>query len=122
MARILVVDDQPDTLLEMRLVLEAAGHEAVLAADSDRAGERLAAGPIDLVLVDVAMPTGDGWAVLHAAGRSGSPVPVIVVSARATATQLKRAEELGASAYLPKDQIAGALVPLVARSVSEPRT
>ncbi len=54
MARILVVDDQPDTLLEMRIVLAAAGHEPVLAADADRAideavGAAIADGAIALV-------------------------------------------------------------------------
>ena len=113
MARILVVDDQPDTLLEMRIVLEAAGHEPVLAADAERATERLTAAAIDLVLVDVAMPTGDGWAVLQSAARY--KVPIIVVSSRATSTQLKRAEELGASTHLDKQAISTALAALVAR-------
>ena len=113
MARILVVDDQPDTLLEMRIVLEAAGHEPVLAADAERATQRLTAAPVDLVLVDVAMPTGDGWAVLHAAARA--KVPVVVVSSRATPTQLKRAEELGASTHLDKQAIPHALISLVER-------
>ena len=113
MARILVVDDQPDTLLEMRIVLEAAGHEPVLAADAERATDRLTAAPVALVLVDVAMPTGDGWAVLHAATRA--KVPVVVVSSRATPSQLKRAEELGAAAHLDKQAISTSLGPLVAR-------
>jgi CheY-like chemotaxis protein len=115
MARILVVDDQPDTLLEMRIVLESAGHEPVLAADSDRAAERLASGPVDVVLVDVAMPTGDGWAVLTAATRA--KVPVIIVTSRATPAQLKRAAELGATAHVPKSDIATALVAQLALSL-----
>ena len=113
MARILVVDDQPDTLLEMRIVLEAAGHEPVLAADADRATERLSAAAVDLVLVDVAMPTGDGWAVLRAAARA--KVPVVVVSSRATPTQLQRAEEMGAATHLDKQAISTSLGPLVER-------
>src|SRR5206468_13107522 len=39
MARILVVDDEPDVLLFVRIYLEAAGHQTILAADGERALE-----------------------------------------------------------------------------------
>jgi CheY-like chemotaxis protein len=74
--RILVVDDQPDSLLAARAALAAAGHETVLAADGERALELLAAGGFDLVVIDPAMSLHDGWPVLAAAG----PLPVVVVS------------------------------------------
>jgi DNA-binding response OmpR family regulator len=74
--RILVVDDQPDALLAARMALVGAGHECMLAADGDRALELLAAGGIDLVVIDPAMPLHDGWPVLAAAGS----LPVVVVS------------------------------------------
>lgn len=121
MARILVVDDQPDTLLEMRAVLVAAGYEVVLAADAEQAAERLAAAPVDLIAVDVAMPTGDGWAVLALAGRSLEPVPVLVVSDRATARQRQRAGDLGAVGGLGKAQIAHGLAGLVAERLDRAR-
>jgi len=76
MARILVVDDQPDSLLAARAALVAAGHACVLAADGERALEVLAAGGVDLVVVDPAMPLHDGLPVVAAAGS----VPVVVVS------------------------------------------
>lgn len=76
MARILVVDDEPDTLLGARAALVDAGHDCVLAADGDRALELLARGGFDLVVLDPAMPLHDGWLVLAAAG----PLPVVAVS------------------------------------------
>ena len=76
MARILVVDDQPDSLLAARAALRGAGHDCVLAADGERALEILSAGGVDAVVIDPAMPLHDGWPVLAAAG----PVPVVVVS------------------------------------------
>jgi len=77
--RILVVDDQPDSLLAARVALVDAGHDCVLAADGDRALELLAAGGFDLLVIDPAMPLHDGWPVLAAAG----DLPVVVVSATA---------------------------------------
>lgn len=76
MARILVVDDQPDSLLAARMALVDAGYDCVLAADGERALEVLSDGGVDAMVIDPAMPLHDGWPVLAAAG----PVPVVVVS------------------------------------------
>jgi CheY-like chemotaxis protein len=81
MPRILLVDDQPDSLLAARAALVGAGHDCVLAADGERALELLAAGGFDAVVLDPAMPLHDGWPVLAAAGA----VPVVVVSSAAPA-------------------------------------
>ena len=59
MARVLVVADDPDTLLQARIDLGRAGHEIALAADGAQAEERLAAGPFDVVVVAVGLPMGD---------------------------------------------------------------
>jgi CheY-like chemotaxis protein len=77
MPRILVVDDEPDSLLAARAALVAAGHDCVLAATGERALELLAAGDFDAVVLDPTMPLHDGWPVLAAAGDA----PVVVMSA-----------------------------------------
>jgi DNA-binding response OmpR family regulator len=102
-ARILVVDDEPDVLLFVRIYLEAAGHQTVLAADGERALELLDADPIDLVLLDVCMPVMDGWSVLEAinARRAGA-ARVVVISGRPAPGDLRRAFELGAADYMRK--------------------
>lgn len=76
MSRILVVDDQPDSLLAAREALVAAGHACVLAADGERALEVLARGGVDAVVIDPAMPLHDGWPVIAVA-----VVPVVVLTA-----------------------------------------
>ena len=75
-SRILIVDDEPDSLLRARAALAAAGHDCVLAADGERAVELLTGGGFDAVVIDPAMPLHDGWPVLTAA----DTVPVVVVS------------------------------------------
>ena len=79
MSRILVVDDQPDSLLAARAALVGAGHVCVLAADGERALELLAGGGFDAVVLDPTMPLHDGWAVLVAA----APLPVVAVTSSA---------------------------------------
>jgi DNA-binding response OmpR family regulator len=102
MPRILVVDDQPDTLLAARAALVAAGHECVLAADGERALELLADGGFDLVVIDPAMPLHDGWPVLAAAVDT---VPVVAVSSAGVV-----AGRPGLAAHLPKPCPAADLV------------
>jgi DNA-binding response OmpR family regulator len=77
-ARILVVDDQPDSLLAARVALAGAGHDCVLAADGERALDLLVAGGFDVLVIDPAMPLHDGWPVLQAAA---GLIPVVVHSA-----------------------------------------
>ena len=100
MARILVVDDEPDTLLSLRMYLTAAGHETVLAADGEQALERLQREPpFDLVLLDVCMPVMDGWSVMEA---TAEPTRVVVISGHPAPGDLRRAFELGAADYVRK--------------------
>ncbi|MGC9359147.1 MAG: response regulator [Anaerolineae bacterium] len=57
MAKILVVDDDPDFLEAMRMVLEPAGHEVITATDGDEGLQRSREEEPDLVILDVIMST-----------------------------------------------------------------
>jgi DNA-binding response OmpR family regulator len=102
MARVLVVDDEPDILLLHRLNLEAAGHEVLLAADGMRALERIAADAPDAVVLDVMMPVLDGWGVLDRLASMSLSPPVLVVSAKSAREDIARAITSGAADYLAK--------------------
>jgi len=121
MARILVVDDEPDILLLHRLNLEAAGHEVLLAADGMKALERIDLDRPDCVVLDVMMPVLDGWGVLEALqGRLDAP-PVLVVSAKSSPADVEHAMSIGARGYLAKPFNAHTLLEEVAKLVSEAR-
>jgi DNA-binding response OmpR family regulator len=100
MGRILVVDDEPDILLLLRMNLEAEGHEVLLAADGEMALARIAEHRPDLVLLDVMMPLLDGWGVLQAI--DGQERAVVMVSAKADPRDAEKALQLGALDYLTK--------------------
>jgi two-component system alkaline phosphatase synthesis response regulator PhoP len=102
MARVLVVDDEPDILLLHRLNLEAAGHEVLLAADGMKALERIAADGPDVVVLDVMMPVLDGWGVLERLATMAAPPPVLVVSAKSSREDIAHAIESGAADFLTK--------------------
>lgn len=113
MARVLIVDDEPDILLMIRMNLEAEGHRCVLAADGQMALERVDEEQFDLLLLDVMMPVMDGWSVLERLqARDGAP-PVVIVSAKSAPRDARRALELGAVEYVTKPFDMPVLVRLV---------
>ena len=60
MARILVIDDDPDTRAMLEQILKPAGYEVILAADGREGMRRHRTCPADLVITDLYMPIQDG--------------------------------------------------------------
>ena len=102
MAKVLLVDDEPDILLMLRMSFEDEGHEIVMAADGRMGLERLAESKPDIVVLDMMMPVIDGWGVLEAMRLEGLTTPVIVVSAKSDPRDCRKALELGAVEYVVK--------------------
>jgi two-component system, OmpR family, response regulator MprA len=100
--RVLIAEDDPDTLVILRINLTAAGIEPMLAGDGRTALERIDAESPDALLLDVLLPGIDGWQVLEQLHAKGDPVPVIVCSGKDNLLDLQRARDLGAVAYLVK--------------------
>jgi DNA-binding response OmpR family regulator len=100
--RVLIVEDDPDLLVVLRVNLVSAGLEPILAGDGRTAISRIVAERPDAVLLDVMLPGIDGWQVLEQLHDLGNRVPVVVCSAKKNPEDMARAEELGAVAYLVK--------------------
>ncbi len=100
--RVLIAEDDPDTLVILRINLTAAGIETILAGDGRTALARIEAENPDAVLLDVLLPGIDGWQVLEALHAKGNRVPVVMCSAKDNIHDLQRARDLGAVAYLTK--------------------
>jgi DNA-binding response OmpR family regulator len=107
-ARVLIVDDEPDILLMIRVNLETVGYETAMAADGETALARIAAAamdgepPFDVMLLDVMMPVMDGWGVLDNLPRYECPPRVVIVSAKSSDADVSRALDSGAVDYLAK--------------------
>jgi two-component system, chemotaxis family, sensor kinase CheA len=103
--RLLVVDDSVTTRQLERSILEGAGYEVSVARDGQDAWEQLAAGEaFDLIVSDVEMPRLDGFqlvARVRAAPRTAR-LRVVLVSARDSDADRRRAIDVGASAYVVK--------------------
>lgn len=100
--RVMIVEDDPDLLVVLRVNLQAAGFEVALAGDGRTALSRIEAESPDVVLLDMMLPGIDGWEVLSELHRLRHPSAVIVCSAKCNIEDMERADELGAVAYLMK--------------------
>lgn len=89
-ATILIVDDDPDFLMQSRLVLESAGYN-VITADGQQAAEKLLAQRMpDAAVVDLMMENEDGgFALCYHIKKLDPSVPVIIVTAVTSETGLE---------------------------------
>jgi DNA-binding response OmpR family regulator len=118
MPKVLIVDDEPDILLMLRVNLESEGYETALAADGETALRRIDEGHPDVMLLDVMMPVMDGWSVLeHLTDRDDGP-RIVVLSAKTAARDVVRALTLGAADYLTKPFEWAGLLKTVSRVLS----
>jgi two-component system, OmpR family, KDP operon response regulator KdpE len=99
--RILVVDDEPQILRALRVVLREADYEAIPAATAEEALDRAAIRPPDAAIVDLVLPDGDGIEVCRRL-REWSEMPIIVLSAIGDEDEKVRALEAGADDYVTK--------------------
>jgi len=99
--RVLIVDDEPETLKYVRANLKARGYEVVTAADGYEALQRAEEDIFDLILLDITMPGPDGFAVCQTI-RQRSTVPIIMLSARGQEKDKVKALDLGADDYITK--------------------
>lgn len=122
MARVLVVDDDPDLLGLMEIQLRHHGHRVLTASNGPAALELVAErGAPEIAVLDVAMPVMNGFELLQAfrAQRGLPPFPVIFLSARVTPRDVDAGLALDAL-YLTKPYVMNALLDAIERSLVQP--
>ena len=102
MARVLVIDDETNIRLMIRLALKASGHEVVGAADGAEGLELFGSGNFDLVLLDQRMPGMEGLEVLRELKRRQEDARVIMITAFGTVDLAVEAIKSGATDFLRK--------------------
>jgi two-component system, OmpR family, alkaline phosphatase synthesis response regulator PhoP len=101
---VLVVDDEPQVVWVLQYSLEAEGYTTLSARDGAAALEAVDLFHPKMMLLDIMMPTLDGWSVLEELGKLPEDVRprVVIVSALTSLRDRARAAELGADAFCPK--------------------
>jgi CheY-like chemotaxis protein len=120
-ARVLVVEDDPDTLDTLLMLLEAHGANACGVLGGAEALQKLASFRPDLVLSDIAMPGEDGFALIAKIRKrppsEGGRVPVLAISAHVYPEDHQRAFAAGFQGFLNKPVTADALLRAVRGAV-----
>jgi DNA-binding response OmpR family regulator len=100
-AKLLVVDDEPDTVFILQHILRFAGFDVVPAFSGPEALRKTADYSPNLVLLDLMMPEMDGWVTLDHL-RKVSDVPVIILSALGEKKDIIAGLTQGADDYIAK--------------------
>ncbi|MGO8688947.1 MAG: response regulator transcription factor [Thermoguttaceae bacterium] len=101
--RVLLVDDDREIVEAMKLALEAAGHEVLVARDGNQGLAMAERVDPDLVILDMMMPKRSGFLVLEKLRRTRSvPVRIIMVTANEGSRHKAYAEMLGVDDYIRK--------------------
>ncbi|MCS7251502.1 MAG: response regulator [Anaerolineae bacterium] len=123
MARVLVVDDDPDARRLIGLVLRRAGHEVLYAGDGVQALEIISQERPDLMILDLMMPGMDGLEVLKAARQrtERATLPVIVLTAKPQTASAADLSFPNVHAHLTKPVSAETLLRAVQEALEPPR-
>ena len=102
MARILIVEDEPDIILCLEEDLRRQGHETRVATDGALGLECGKDGGWDLILLDVMLPKMDGFDVCSELRKAGVAAPIILLTARAQEAEKELGLDSGADDYVTK--------------------
>ncbi|WP_439592227.1 response regulator transcription factor [Microbacterium sp.] len=102
MSRILIVEDEQHIAAFISRGLTNAGYETTIAEDGPEGLELALGGSADLVLLDVGLPTMDGFEVLRELRARDTLLPVIMLTARSSTRDTVEGLDAGASDYMAK--------------------
>lgn len=108
-ARILIIEDESPIRKFLRISLESQGYQVIEAENGNKGLQHAAAGPPEIVVLDLGLPDMDGLEVIQRL-REWSTVPIVVLSARGREADKIAALDAGADDYLTKPFSAGELL------------
>ncbi len=102
MSQILIVEDEARIASFIAKGLRAAGYASRIESSGAAAVHLALSGDFDLMVLDVGLPDIDGFAVLERVRGQGSPIPVIMLTARSSVVDTVAGLEGGADDYMSK--------------------
>ncbi|MDR6691397.1 DNA-binding response OmpR family regulator [Microbacterium sp. 1154] len=122
MTRILIAEDEERISAFVAKGLESAGYQTLIIADGAEALDTALSGDVDLVLLDVGLPSMDGFEVLRSLRGQGSQIPVIMLTARTSTRDTVDGLDAGANDYVAKPFKFDELLARVRSRMREPVT
>ncbi len=114
MGSILIAEDSATQAVQIRALLESAGHSVQVADDGEQATDLLEDQLPDVIVTDLNMPEMDGLELVAYVREHHSEIPVVVMTADGSEDTAVLALKKGAASYLPKRHLAESLNETVA--------
>lgn len=104
MPRILIVDDEPNIVLALELLMKKEGYEVLSVDDGQKALDAVSTFRPDLILLDIMMPKMDGYEVCQQIrmDASNKNIAVIMLTAKGREVEKEKGLALGADYYITK--------------------
>lgn len=108
---ILLIEDSPSQALWFKLLLQRAHYRVSVATDGAEGWRKACSDPPRLIVLDIDLPSLDGFQVLLRLkrGRATAPIPVLMLTHHEHVSNVLRALELGAADYLFKEDASAQL-------------
>lgn len=102
--KILVVEDEPDVLSLLTLMLKSQGYNVITAVDGSEALEKARAEVPDLIILDIMLPKLDGYKVARMLkfDENYSHIPIVMLTAKIQEKDKEIGLEMGADEYITK--------------------
>ncbi len=101
MSTILLIDDDPDLLTLLSMILKKEGYQVEVAENGESGLEMAVQLQPDLILLDIMMPGVDGWEACREIRRI-TTAPIIYLTAKREESDIVRGLQLGADDFIPK--------------------
>ncbi len=123
MQNVLVVDDDPELVRLVSAWLNQAGYETASVCDAMTCIQYARRSKPDAIVLDLGLPAGGGLIALERLKRNNETagIPVVVLTARNTATARTQAEEAGAHAFVAKEGTKDELLAALSKACSNER-
>lgn len=104
MAKVLVVDDEPNIVLSLEFLMQQAGFEVSTALDGESALAWVSENSPDLVLLDISLPGISGFEVLEQLRSQAAfkRLPIVMLTAHGREVEREKGLALGADDYITK--------------------
>ncbi len=119
--RVLIADDHPLFRLGLKFALQAQGFEVVAEAETgSQAVEYCRRCPVEVALLDVRMPDGDGILACQQITELGLPVAVVMMTTFQEPALIEAARRAGAKGYLSKETDPAELARVIRQILADP--
>jgi two-component system sporulation sensor kinase A len=121
MAKVLLVDDEPNIRWTMAELLKREGYDALTASDFDGAISVIENNTLDAAVIDIILPRKSGIELLKEMGKRAPSIPVVMITGEPNISQIPEIVRAGAYDFISKPVVKEVLIRAVSKAVEKKR-